>query len=132
MLGMKMPDYFPRASENVANAISIIQALLEKGIAYRNKRNIYFDPLKFPGFGKLYGLDMGKWPKRKRRFHLDTYPGMRWNLGDFILWHGCRAAGTGLLGNPGRKRQAILERPGPEHDPPLFPRDIVNLHGRDR
>lgn len=89
LLGMKRPDYFPRASENVENAVSIIETLLEKGKAYRFKKNIYFDPLKFPGFGKLYGLDMKKWPKRKRRFHLDTYPGMRWNLGDFILWHGC-------------------------------------------
>lgn len=88
-LGMKRPDYFPRASENVANAIEIINILLDKGIAYRHGRNIYFDPLKFPGFGRLYGLDMKKWPKDKRRFHLDTYPGMRWNLGDFILWHGC-------------------------------------------
>lgn len=89
LLGMKRPDNFPRASENVGNAVAIIETLLEKGIAYRHGRNIYFDPLKFPGFGKLYGLNMKKWPKRKRRFHLDTYPGMRWNLGDFILWHGC-------------------------------------------
>lgn len=88
-LGMKIPDYFPRASENVANAVEIIETLLEKGIAYRHGANIYFDPLKFPGFGKLYGLDMTGWPQRKRRFHLDTYPGMRWNRGDFILWHGC-------------------------------------------
>lgn len=92
LLGMKMPDYFPRASENIDNAVEIIEILLAKGIAYRHKRNIYFDPLKFPGFGKLYGLDMSKWPKRKKRFHLDTYPGMRWNLGDFILWHGCGPA----------------------------------------
>ena len=27
-------------------------------------------------------------PKQKRRFHKDTYPGMRWNWGDFVLWHG--------------------------------------------
>ncbi len=45
-------------------------------------------PLKFPGFGKLFGLDMSKWPKKKVRFHKDTYPGVQWNLGDFILWHG--------------------------------------------
>ncbi|MEN6464275.1 MAG: class I tRNA ligase family protein [Syntrophaceae bacterium] len=88
-LGMEMPDYFPRASENIDNAIDIIEILMEKGTAYRHGRNIYFDPLKFPGFGKLYGLDMKKWPGHRRRFHLDTYPGMRWNLGDFILWHGC-------------------------------------------
>lgn len=102
-LGMKIPDYFPRASENIANAVAIIETLLAKGIAYRQGRNIYFDPLKFPGFGKLYGLDMKKWPRRKRRFHLDTYPGMRWNLGDFILWHGCvpqeRACWVTPIGN---------------------------------
>ena len=28
-------------------------------------RDIYFDPTKFKGFGKLYGLDMTKWPKKK-------------------------------------------------------------------
>jgi cysteinyl-tRNA synthetase len=31
---------------------------------------------------------MSKWPKSKRRYHKDTYPGIQWNLGDFILWHG--------------------------------------------
>ena len=34
---------------------------------------------------------MKKWPKKKRRFHLDTYPGMPWNRGDFVLWHGCKS-----------------------------------------
>jgi cysteinyl-tRNA synthetase len=33
---------------------------------------------------------MSEWPKRKRRFHKDTYPGTPWNRGDFILWHGCK------------------------------------------
>jgi cysteinyl-tRNA synthetase len=33
---------------------------------------------------------MSKWPKKKRRFHKDTYPGTPWNRGDFILWHGCK------------------------------------------
>jgi cysteinyl-tRNA synthetase len=49
---------------------------------------VYFDPLKFDEFGKLFKLDMNDWPKKKRRFHQDTYPGRRWNRGDFILWHG--------------------------------------------
>lgn len=90
-LRMKVPDYLPRASENVESAIEIIETLLHKGKAYRYGTDIYFDPLKFPRFGSLYGLDMSRWPKRKVRFHKDTYPGMRWNRGDFILWHGCRA-----------------------------------------
>lgn len=88
LLKMKMPDYLPKASEYVEAAAAIIQRLMDMGLAYRHKKNIYFDPLKVPGFGKLYGLDMAKWPLRKKRFHKDTYPGIQWNLGDFILWHG--------------------------------------------
>ncbi len=90
LLRIKIPEYLPRASEAVDGAVQIIERLLECKIAYRHGGNIYFDPLKFPGFGDLYGLDMTKWPAKKRRFHRDTYSGMRWNLGDFILWHGCR------------------------------------------
>ena len=90
LLKMKMPDYLPRASESVEEAADIIRRLLLRGVAYRYKGNIYFDPTRFPGFGRLYGLDMTKWPSQKRRFHKDTYPGIQWNLGDFILWHGYR------------------------------------------
>jgi len=31
---------------------------------------------------------MTTWPATKKRFHRDTYPGMQWNWGDFVLWHG--------------------------------------------
>jgi len=89
-LGAKTPNYIPKSSMSVDQAVRIIQTLLEKGYAYWYKGNVYYDPLKFKGFGRLYGLDMTKWPREKRRFHKDTYPGNRWNLGDFILWHGYR------------------------------------------
>lgn len=90
LLRMRIPQYLPKASESVPESVEIIEKLMGSGIAYRHKGNVYFDPLKFSGFGKLYGLDMSLWPSRKRRFHKDTYPGVQWNLGDFILWHGCR------------------------------------------
>lgn len=93
LLKMKVPDYLPRASEHVEQAVDIIQNLLRKGVAYWHQGDVYFDPLKFRGFGKLFGLDMSKWPSKKRRFHKDTYPGIQWNLGDFILWHGCKKSG---------------------------------------
>jgi cysteinyl-tRNA synthetase len=88
LLGIKTPDYLPRASESVHEAVEIIEDLLASGIAYWHGGNVYFDPLKHPDFGKLFGLDMSRWPAKKRRFHKDTYPGIQWNLGDFILWHG--------------------------------------------
>jgi cysteinyl-tRNA synthetase len=90
LLRMKIPDYLPRASESVNEAVGLMEKLLCRKIAYWHKGSVYFDPVKFRGFGKLYGLDMSKWPLKKRRFHKDTYPGTQWNLGDFILWHGCR------------------------------------------
>jgi cysteinyl-tRNA synthetase len=89
-LEMKIPDYLPKASACVNKAVEIIEHLLSIKTAYWHNGNVYFDPLKFPGFGKLYGLDMSGWPSRKKRFHRDTYPGTQWNLGDFILWHGYR------------------------------------------
>ena len=93
-LRMKIPDYLPKASDAIDEAVEIISRLLDLKVAYWNRGNVYFEPLKFPGFGEIYGLDMTRWPSKKRRFHRDTYPGMRWNLGDFILWHGYKKADT--------------------------------------
>ena len=94
LLKMKVPDYTVRASTIVRQATKLTKTLIEKGYAYKymykGEENVYFEPLKFEGFGKLAKLDMSKWPSKKRRFHLDTYPGTPWNKGDFILWHGCK------------------------------------------
>jgi cysteinyl-tRNA synthetase len=77
----------------VEQAVRLIRILLEKGYAYWHGGDVFFDPLRFTGFGALYGLDMSRWPLKKIRFRKDTYPGARWNLGDFILWHGSRGTG---------------------------------------
>jgi cysteinyl-tRNA synthetase len=94
LLKIKVPDYTVRASTVVDQSATLIRTLVEKGYAYWHRHegaeNAYFDPLKFKGFGKLAHLDMSKWPRKKRRFHLDTYPGTPWNRGDFVLWHGCK------------------------------------------
>jgi cysteinyl-tRNA synthetase len=37
---------------------------------------------------------MNRWPKKKKRFHKDNYPGTPWNMGDFILWHGYKQGDT--------------------------------------
>jgi cysteinyl-tRNA synthetase len=94
LLNMRIPDYTVRASSVVAQSATLVKTLVEKGYAYwhthNGAKNAYFDPFKFEGFGKLARLDMNKWPKKRRRFHKDTYPGTPWNKGDFILWHGCK------------------------------------------
>ena len=94
ILKIKKPDLAVRASTAIDQATKLIAQLVEKGTAYwyiyNGAKNVYFAPLKFKDFGKLAHLDMRKWPKKKRRFHKDTYPGTPWNLGDFVLWHGCK------------------------------------------
>jgi cysteinyl-tRNA synthetase len=91
LLGIELPPVIPRSSTSVDQAVKLITNLLSKGFAYWYEKDVFFDPLKFDGFGRLYRLDMSRWPKEKKRFKRDTYPGRRWNLGDFILWHGYRA-----------------------------------------
>jgi len=90
LLHIRVPDFVPRSSTSVEQAVQLIRALLAAGLAYRDGNDIFYDPLKFPGFGKLFGLDMSRWPKRRFRFRRDNYNGNRWNRGDFILWHGYR------------------------------------------
>jgi cysteinyl-tRNA synthetase len=93
-LRIKPPVHNPRSSTSVDTAVSLIRQLVEQGSAYWHEGDIFFDPLKYPGFGKLFRLDMSRWPKTKRRFKKDTYPGVQWNRGDFILWHGYRKGDT--------------------------------------
>ncbi|UCE96777.1 MAG: class I tRNA ligase family protein [Candidatus Bathyarchaeota archaeon] len=96
LLRMRNPTYracmMACSSTAIEETVNLIKALLEKKHAYYHKHegrlNVYYDPLKFKGFGKLSKLDLSMWPKKRRRFHKDTYPGTPWNKGDFILWHG--------------------------------------------
>jgi cysteinyl-tRNA synthetase len=88
VIGIRLPDRIRRSSTSVNEAVELIQILLEKGNAYWHGPNVYFDPLTYPAFGEIFGLDMSSWPKKKVRFSQDTYNGLRWNRGDFILWHG--------------------------------------------
>ena len=96
MLRIHPPTHNPRSSTTVEEAARIIQALLAKGYAYRDGRDIFFEPMKYRGFGRLARIDLSRWPAKRRRFRKDTYPGIQWNYGDFILWHGEREGDTAV------------------------------------
>ncbi len=89
-LNIKLTEKVQRTSECVDCSAVIIQDLIAKGHAYRHGGDIFFAPLTYGEFGKLYRLDKSRWPIKTVRFRRDTYNGNRWNLGDFILWHGYR------------------------------------------
>ncbi|WP_455364862.1 class I tRNA ligase family protein [[Eubacterium] cellulosolvens] len=87
-LKVRKPTYISLSSSTIEQSVKLIKKLLQKKFAYWYEGNVYADPLRFKDFGKLAKLDLRSWPKKKHRFHRDTYPGIRWNRGDFILWHG--------------------------------------------
>ncbi len=78
LLKIKTPDYAIKASSAVDQAAKLITQLFEKYYVYRHTyngvENVYFDPLKFNGFGKLAHLDMSKWPKKETAFSQGHLP----------------------------------------------------------
>jgi cysteinyl-tRNA synthetase len=90
LLGILLPRTIAKASASVPQAVKLIRLLLQRGLAYWDDGDVFFQPLKYKQFGKLFRLDMRRWPKKTVRFRKDTYNGQRWNLGDFVLWHGGR------------------------------------------
>jgi cysteinyl-tRNA synthetase len=87
LLAIHLPDTIPRATTSVESAVGLIKRLIDRGHAYWHDGEVFYDPLTYDGFGRIFGLDMSRWPDKKVRFRRDTYTGHRWNLGDFILWH---------------------------------------------
>ncbi len=49
---------FPRASDYIAEQISVIQTLEEKGYAYVTSQGVYFEVSRFPEYGKLGNINL--------------------------------------------------------------------------
>lgn len=52
-LNVKRADLYPKATEHIADMISLISGLIDKGFAYVSKNGVYFAVLKFKEYGKL-------------------------------------------------------------------------------
>jgi cysteinyl-tRNA synthetase len=124
-LNIRLPRKVQRSTKCVRCAAALIKKLMETGHAYQHGRDIFFDPLMYKDFGKLYRLDKRRWPRKKIRFRRDTYNGNRWNLGDFILWHGYRdgdpkwwetVVGKGRPSWNIQDPSVVIEHLGPEID----------------
>ncbi len=77
-------DIYPAATEHIGEMVSIIEKLMEKGIAYRGEDNsIYFSIKKFPNYGKLANINPEKL-KEGVRIKQDEYE--KEGIGDFALW----------------------------------------------
>ncbi len=85
-LNVREATIHPKATENIDEIISIIEALVEKGYAYQAENDVYFSPLKFKEYGKLSHQPLD-----------DLMAGARINIGekkkesmDFALWKGSK------------------------------------------
>lgn len=57
-LGIKRADAHPKVSENISQIISLIQKLINKGMAYEKDGNVYYRVSSFPDYGKLSKQDV--------------------------------------------------------------------------
>ncbi|MBI2268638.1 MAG: cysteine--tRNA ligase [Candidatus Blackburnbacteria bacterium] len=83
-LGILPANFYPKATEYIPQMISLINKLLEKGVAYKAPdETIYFSIEKFPQYGTLSKLDQRE-IKPGARVAADEYT--KENVQDFALW----------------------------------------------
>ncbi|MEM1688622.1 MAG: cysteine--tRNA ligase [Candidatus Anstonellales archaeon] len=74
-------DVYPKVSEHLSEIETIVQALMDKGYAYRTRTGIYFDISKFDRYGKLSNQSIQEIDKHR----IEPDPTKR-NVSDFALW----------------------------------------------
>ena len=57
-LNIEKPEIIPKATEHINEMLEFVEGLVEKGYGYETSDGIYFDIMKFKGYGKLSGLDL--------------------------------------------------------------------------
>ena len=87
-LRMTTPDVLPRATAHIPQMVALVQALLERGHAYRtDDGSIFFRIASWPSYGRLARLD----PNAMRvgeRVAADEYS--KDDARDFVLWKAAR------------------------------------------
>lgn len=73
---------FPYASDYIPAQVAMVQALEEKGYAYRGKKGVYFDTTRFPDYGKLGNINLEGLKEGARVGVVSE----KKNPTDFLLW----------------------------------------------
>ena len=82
-LGVRKPEFEPRATANIPQMLQLIGNLIDKGMAYRaDNGDVYYVVHKFNGYGKLSGKSLEQLRAGAR---VDINPNKREPL-DFVLW----------------------------------------------
>ncbi len=81
-LGSLDPDVQPRATDNIAQMIEIIEALIAKGHAYAAAGEVLFDTRSMEDYGQLSKRNLDE-QQAGARVAVDAH---KKNPGDFVLW----------------------------------------------
>ena len=79
----QLPDINPRATEHIADIISLTKKIVENGYGYVKSGNVYFSIAKFKDYGKLSGVSINQL-KAGARVEQDNYD--KEHPRDFALW----------------------------------------------
>jgi L-cysteine:1D-myo-inositol 2-amino-2-deoxy-alpha-D-glucopyranoside ligase len=80
------PDHYPRATEHIPQMQTLIERLLDNGLAYAAEGNVYFSIGAWPRYGELSHLaPEAMLPIANERGNVPDMPGKR-NPLDFVLW----------------------------------------------
>ena len=81
-LGLRKPTHEPKATEHIAQIITLVQGLIAKGMAYESAGDVYYSVDKFPSYLKLSKRNMEEMQAGAR-----IAPGeLKRNPMDFALW----------------------------------------------
>jgi cysteinyl-tRNA synthetase len=85
-LGVQAPDVEPRATENVAEMVALIERLVARGYAYPVDGDVYYEVRRFPAYGKLSGKNLDEL-QAGARVEVDE---RKRDPRDFVLWKGAK------------------------------------------
>ena len=80
-LGIRRIDFMPKASEHIGDIIDIVSRLIEKGAAYKNSGDVYFDVTADADYGKLSNRK-----PEEQTAQRDVVDRGKRHSGDFALW----------------------------------------------
>ena len=81
-LGVARPTFAPRATAYIPDMISLVEKLMNRGLAYEVDGDVYYAVANFPGYGKLSGRNLDEMMAGAR---VDVNDRKR-NPLDFALW----------------------------------------------
>ncbi|MFA7056029.1 MAG: cysteine--tRNA ligase [Candidatus Cloacimonadales bacterium] len=94
-LGIREPDFQPKASEVIGDIIKLIKQLESQGFAYEVDGDVYFFVESFKGYGNLSGKNIDE-QKAGARIEANT---SKKHPGDFTLWKKAKP-GEPVWGSP--------------------------------